>query len=1542
MRREARRSLEAERERRRRKEEAAAMREAARRAQEASSGSVSLGGGAVAASGASAGAYAGKNAVPLLSAGGASSAPGSGGRDATTKGASFASGAGVAVCKQGKYARALGGANDGGDGRVGKGGARGSVPAAAAAGEQRPSPPLSAAAASDEPATSATYRAAAEQEWTKRLASWKRYARKHGRSDVSCGHTLSDWIRTQRNVCRRWLRASRGHAHYPSHDPGALTEEHLRQHVKVRRLQEAGFDWGRAADEYEVRRALSGERKSLSPERREELGIADDATADVDLAGRATRRKGARMRRSDRNGSVFDVVRRKRRLAEEEDEESEEDSSSDEEMEFGSDDGESDGAESHPWRHAACFREKEKKESHDAEEDGSSDADVRETTSRSDEYEDERPGVLSWHGSPGSRKRPREDEEEGDFLDALSSPSRCVALALLMDRVGRRASEESSAERAPTEVEGQSWYDLERAPPGEAGGAKPRPTAPDADGEPLSPPTEASAKRRDVDASAAEGEASAAPLEAGGRSRASSGGGAVEGDSVYAAFWSRRGPRAGRRAGAPCFYPGTVMRRVVRPLLKTMESEGSEEDGSAEGGASYDVRFDDGDVISDLSSRHVIPRETYLERNLKPRLEEGEEVYALWRARGRSRSCGWYPGKVTGRRELGHGGPYGPIRFYDVRFDDGDERSNVQDHLVMNKRDYLLSVRRNVESYDGDGSDDDGGGGGEKKWIGVKNKVDRNAFRDDDWARKVGWYVTTVDGEERSFSLLSDALLAYDADAVRRHGAGTRRSDLNLPNEWSFADPKRRARPPVLRVGGASSGVGVGRGSDPNAADGRGMKRSRREPQDEEAAAGAAPGGGDERRIEQHALTNQTIAVEVSAKGDGDSGVGSNGFDPPAGDDGGSSDEESRFSDVSLPNATERAEAAKGANEADRTLREDDLSTAGNDADVATAPTRASKKRCDDATGDDPILGPLGSDPQNDIAKGKAVSKSLGSMSDALDGIEGGTDLVSRASGREKMSESKEPPTAALGCTRSTTNAARELIDLTEDAPVLPKESASNVPNDVPIPTAGLATKASKSSAARGKLTRCAEQAQYTALPSEEFPGWTVKKIPYKTKHRKSMVTWHFSPQKGYSFTSKPEVRRFLECLKDEGGNEALAMNALRAKKKPSNNLKETDQGKPPLATNDNHTASMSSAANYVTSSSSTDEKDAVATAALSHSRSTTKAILDLIDLPKEPEIALKSPVETLSKKPESTLKSPVETSTSCSSEIVPKPMATSDGKSPAPGMTSEDFPNWTVRRVPRPSGHIDTYWFSPQKGYKFRSKKEVGRFLECLRRSNGDEELAMEEFRGRKKGRKHTQKASTAPSSMHYKMVEFVEPSATLLEKGKLVRNDVDEVGESEAKVEDGSRKPNDRLAKPVISKGDKVYACWSGDDGKVWYPGRVWSVKEHEGGEFGPVRFFDVVYDDGDTESNMEEIWVSKKEEYEMCLRKPEEEWVGVTNLTFPESGDDFARLVGWYRTTADEGVYSSLCEALRAHDKHTIDTRGRENVSAMELNFPDEYNL
>jgi hypothetical protein len=120
----------------------------------------------------------------------------------------------------------------------------------------------------------------------------------------------------------------------------------------------------------------------------------------------------------------------------------------------------------------------------------------------------------------------------------------------------------------------------------------------------------------------------------------------------------------------------------------------------------------------------------------------GEEVYAPWwntlAVRKRTvTDAKWFPGKVKSFKDIDIDSPYGPTRFYDVAFDDGDEGTEIEDYWVWSKEDYLLNIHND----------------GEPSWKGVRNVLDSKAA--DKWPRIQGWYVAKIDRREQPFSRLS-------------------------------------------------------------------------------------------------------------------------------------------------------------------------------------------------------------------------------------------------------------------------------------------------------------------------------------------------------------------------------------------------------------------------------------------------------------------------------------------------------------------------------------------------------------------------------------------------------------------------------------------------------------------------------------------------------------------------------------------------------------------------------------------------------------------
>jgi hypothetical protein len=160
----------------------------------------------------------------------------------------------------------------------------------------------------------------------------------------------------------------------------------------------------------------------------------------------------------------------------------------------------------------------------------------------------------------------------------------------------------------------------------------------------------------------------------------------------------------------------------------------------------------------------------------KPVLEVGQEVMSVWwdyDDDGNANNT-WWPGVVTNvtvDKEKDFG--YGLIRHYDIGFDDGDQLSSVPECYVFSREEYYLAIKSLT-----------------KKWDAIENIRDEES--EDEWAKKVGWYNLSVDGETtESFPLLCDALEAYKAykRGVKRPKFSTDEDDSSsVDSSFSFVN----------------------------------------------------------------------------------------------------------------------------------------------------------------------------------------------------------------------------------------------------------------------------------------------------------------------------------------------------------------------------------------------------------------------------------------------------------------------------------------------------------------------------------------------------------------------------------------------------------------------------------------------------------------------------------------------------------------------------------------------------------------------------------
>ena len=453
----------------------------------------------------------------------------------------------------------------------------------------------------------------------------------------------------------------------------------------------------------------------------------------------------------------------------------------------------------------------------------------------------------------------------------------------------------------------------------------------------------------------------------------------------------------------------------------------------------------------------------------------------------------------------------------------------------------------------------------------------------------------------------------------------------------------------------------------------------------------------------------------------------------------------------------------------------------------------------------------------------------------------------------------KQAISLTLGHTRSVAKAILNLIDPTQSSnsnPVEMEETGTTKKEDV---------KMQQTNSASSQLTAVDRALAYPAMPAEGMPlNWIVRKVPRPNgKHSDS---YYYSPKEGHKFRSKPAVRRFLDCLKMTNGDEKLAFEELHGSSKKSAPAEASVATHSPSSTSSSTAATLETTKN---TSSSTNIKQSKA--------------------------SLKS-----------------SSKSRCHPTLTEK-------EAGYPALPAEDYPaGWTVRDIPRNKGsHKDRYYYSTNERYRFRSKTEVARFLDCLKMTNGDERLAIDEFHEITKSRKRALDVSVLKQppqpAKKCKGVEYIAPCKTTPVKKEL-QNDSDN---GKAKAGPYNKINYLPIEKPVINKGERVYARYFGSDGdgEGWYPGRVWDLKVDES---SGIKTYDIVFDDGDTDSNLGEAWVSKKSEYDTCLNHPDNTWIGVSNVRLKGSKDDYLRLIGWYESEGSNKKYTSLGDALRAHDK------------------------
>ena len=147
----------------------------------------------------------------------------------------------------------------------------------------------------------------------------------------------------------------------------------------------------------------------------------------------------------------------------------------------------------------------------------------------------------------------------------------------------------------------------------------------------------------------------------------------------------------------------------------------------------------------------------------KPYLRVGDTVYAK-----QTSSPDWQLGTIISRTEQAEDYGHGLIRVYTVHFHTEAKPTEVYDYHVMEHTEYELEQASD-----------------ETEWKGIKRVYDKESK--DPWAKNVGWFCATFDGEEHHFAFLYDAFRAYDAHVIQCKGVETDPDEVNKFGPWNYA-----------------------------------------------------------------------------------------------------------------------------------------------------------------------------------------------------------------------------------------------------------------------------------------------------------------------------------------------------------------------------------------------------------------------------------------------------------------------------------------------------------------------------------------------------------------------------------------------------------------------------------------------------------------------------------------------------------------------------------------------------------------------------------
>mmetsp|Transcript_3245 Transcript_3245/g.5908 ORF Transcript_3245/g.5908 Transcript_3245/m.5908 type:complete len:438 (+) Transcript_3245:59-1372(+) len=146
----------------------------------------------------------------------------------------------------------------------------------------------------------------------------------------------------------------------------------------------------------------------------------------------------------------------------------------------------------------------------------------------------------------------------------------------------------------------------------------------------------------------------------------------------------------------------------------------------------------------------------------------------------------------------------------------------------------------------------------------------------------------------------------------------------------------------------------------------------------------------------------------------------------------------------------------------------------------------------------------------------------------------------------------------------------------------------------------------------------------------------------------------------------------------------------------------------------------------------------------------------------------------------------------------------------------------------------------------------------------------------------------------------------------------------------------------KEDLCVGDVVFACWLKGVRKRWYLGRVKSLKVVGETEYGQVRRYSILFDDGDKDDNLDEIWVWGEDSYllETAIEDKKRKIFGVTHCFDSNSNDEYAKERGWYVTDlTNDFKFATVAKAMEVYDNLYVRRNGKRACPS-KMNFPNKW--